>query len=141
MTTRYCPLCDAWVQGRECPKCGADTMPRGKTMTPTEQERQFPLLRLFSLGTLTSMPWAMLAPHEAQALHNHDQTLERLAQRGGLSACEVIAILDDSGYFEYWRWSVPSVAEAEAKLCELIAAWRQTQSLDALHAKERGDTP
>lgn len=22
---RYCGPCDAWVKGRECPKCGADT--------------------------------------------------------------------------------------------------------------------
>jgi hypothetical protein len=22
---RYCGMCDAWVTGRECPKCGADT--------------------------------------------------------------------------------------------------------------------
>lgn len=22
---RYCGMCDEWVTGRECPKCGADT--------------------------------------------------------------------------------------------------------------------
>lgn len=22
---RYCGMCDEWVKGRECPKCGADT--------------------------------------------------------------------------------------------------------------------
>lgn len=22
---RYCGMCDAWVRGKECPKCGADT--------------------------------------------------------------------------------------------------------------------
>lgn len=25
MTLRYCPMCDEWVKGKECPKCGADT--------------------------------------------------------------------------------------------------------------------
>ena len=25
MAKRYCGMCDAWVNGRECPKCGADT--------------------------------------------------------------------------------------------------------------------
>lgn len=25
MTKRYCGMCDEWVKGRECPKCGADT--------------------------------------------------------------------------------------------------------------------
>jgi hypothetical protein len=25
MAKRYCPMCDVWVKGHECPKCGADT--------------------------------------------------------------------------------------------------------------------
>jgi hypothetical protein len=25
MAKRYCGMCDEWVKGRECPKCGADT--------------------------------------------------------------------------------------------------------------------
>lgn len=25
MAKHYCGMCDAWVKGRECPKCGADT--------------------------------------------------------------------------------------------------------------------
>lgn len=25
MSKRYCGMCDEWVKGRECPKCGADT--------------------------------------------------------------------------------------------------------------------
>ena len=42
------------------------------------------------------VPWEMLAPHEAQAQRNHGgQSLERLAQRGGLDPCEALAILDD----------------------------------------------
>lgn len=41
------------------------------------------------------LPWALIAPHEAQAQANHSQSLERLAQRGGLSFCEAAAILED----------------------------------------------
>lgn len=41
------------------------------------------------------LPWALIAPHEAQARTNHYQSLERLAQRGGLSFCEAAAILED----------------------------------------------
>lgn len=41
-----------------------------------------------------SIPWAMIAPHEAQARKNHDQTLERLAQRGGLSPAEALCVMD-----------------------------------------------
>jgi hypothetical protein len=42
-----------------------------------------------------SIPWAMIAPHEARALRNHGQTLRRLAERGGLSPDEAMRILDD----------------------------------------------
>lgn len=42
------------------------------------------------------IPWAMIAPHEAQALSNHArQSLKTLAERGGLSHCEAIAVLED----------------------------------------------
>lgn len=65
----------------------------------------------------TSVPWAMLAPHEAQALSNHDQTLRRLAERGGLSPMEMICILEDR------RWEPWEPAWAITKLKELVAAW------------------
>ncbi len=44
---------------------------------------------------IIALPWNMLANHEKQALINHGQTLDRLAQRGGLSPCEALAILSD----------------------------------------------
>lgn len=47
----------------------------------------------------TSVPWSLLAPHEAQAMTNHSQTLERLAERGGLAPNEMAAVLSD----EHWR--------------------------------------
>lgn len=40
-----------------------------------------------------SIPWEMIAPHEAQALTNHGQTLKRLAERGGLSPHEAMLVL------------------------------------------------
>ncbi|MFC5391644.1 hypothetical protein [Bosea vestrisii] len=43
-------------------------------------------------------PFALIAKHEAQALTNHGQTLERLAERGGLSAAEAVAVLEDRAY-------------------------------------------
>ena len=49
------------------------------------------------------IPFAMLAPHEEQAMRNHSQTLERLASRGGLDPSEALAILDDRP----WRRMVP----------------------------------
>lgn len=44
---------------------------------------------------LASVPWAMLSPHEARAKRNHcGQSLEVLASRFGLSAAEIVAIID-----------------------------------------------
>ncbi len=40
------------------------------------------------------IPRDIIAPHEAQALANHGQTLGRLKQRGGLTPSEVVAILE-----------------------------------------------
>ncbi|MCV0395417.1 MAG: hypothetical protein K5872_21975 [Rhizobiaceae bacterium] len=42
-----------------------------------------------------SVPWGLLAPHERQAVRNHGQSLVTLAGRGGLSACEALAVLED----------------------------------------------
>lgn len=97
-------------------------------------EREFPVLinwqerhRLVSCPR--SVPWAMLAPHEEQAHLNHDQTLERLAQRGGLGPEEMVAVLEDRRFT--WR-SLGSSKEADeanelaavARLKMLIAKYR-----------------
>ena len=64
-------------------------------------ERPFPLLlqqlrRHEHKSTLPSaVSWGLVAAHEDQALRNHFQTLERLAQRGGLSPSELWAVLHD----------------------------------------------
>lgn len=69
-------------------------------------DRRFPILPPWHLkpalereqgvvAIVLSIPWAVLAPHEAQALANHGQSLERIAQRGGLEASEAVAIIED----------------------------------------------
>lgn len=40
-------------------------------------DKEFPILK--SNGA--TIPWESIAPHEAQALKNHGQSLERLASR------------------------------------------------------------
>ena len=60
---------------------------------------------------IKAIPWELLAPHEAQAQRNHSQTLRRLAERGGLSPAEAVAVIDgcDWGAIDngkstaYWR--------------------------------------
>lgn len=43
---------------------------------------------------VVAVPWEMMAPHERQADLNHSQTLKRLAERGGLSPTEAIAVIE-----------------------------------------------
>lgn len=45
------------------------------------------------------VPWKMIAPHNAQAVINHIQTLVVLRSKGGLEASEAIAILEDRKWF------------------------------------------
>lgn len=68
-----------------------------------------------ALGCPASISWALIAPHERQALRNHSQSLKRLAERGGLSACEAVAVLEDR------EWHKMTRKAAIARLNELIA--------------------
>lgn len=56
----------------------------------------FPVLTgRYAMTEVVSVPFDFVAPHEQQADRNHGQTLHRLAVRGGLSACELAAVLED----------------------------------------------
>lgn len=62
-------------------------------------ERQFPVLESMHriLPKLPiSVPWSVM--REDRALKNHSQTLERLAQRGGLSWSELECIINDRAW-------------------------------------------
>ncbi len=70
-------------------------------------EKSFPVLwhdhsrdevaKLRELGCPKVVPWDFVAPHEDQATRNHSQTLKRLAQRGGLSPAELVAVVTGQG--------------------------------------------
>jgi hypothetical protein len=63
------------------------------------------------------VPWNVIAPHEPQAMRNHGgQSLERLAQRGGLGPCEALAVLEDRA------WARMDQTAAFAKLSGLCAS-------------------
>jgi hypothetical protein len=84
----------------------------------TRSTRQ--VMPIMGATLLKEMPFAMLVPHEAQALSNHGgQTLDRLAQRGGLGASEAVDILQGA------RWGAhrPCI-ENELWLVERINQWR-----------------
>ena len=58
---------------------------------------EFPILECRS--EKFTIPWGLISQHEEQAYKNHGQTLKRLAERGGLSFCEALAVLED----RQWR--------------------------------------
>lgn len=49
--------------------------------------------RWFPIQGGPALRWEMIEPHAGQASHNHGQSLERLAERGGLSPYEAVAVL------------------------------------------------
>lgn len=66
-----------------------------------------------------SVPWEILAPHEDQAVDNHDQSLSVLARRGGLSPCEMMAVLEDR------RWRLMPDEEAVDRLIAAVEQFRK----------------
>lgn len=77
------------------------------------------VMRIMGATLLSEIPWEMIAPHEAQAQSNHGQSLERLAQRGGLAASEAIDIIEGR------RWgSAKPCIENERYLINLVRSWR-----------------
>ena len=57
-----------------------------------------------------TVPLALVAEHEAQAKSNHGQTVGRLKERGGLSWCELAAVLGDRKWFRMERDTAHEVA-------------------------------
>lgn len=103
-----CSLCGS-VLGTNftCENCRAV-----KPTTEREAER-----RMFPIMRGDDIPWSVIAPHESQALVNHNQSLERLAQRGGLAPFEAVCVIKD--VVGPWKASPPDAAE---QLAELVKA-------------------
>ncbi len=68
-----------------------------------------------------SIPWDLIAPHEKQALENHcGQTLQRLADRMGLSSHEAVAIIEDKRYTARWKTTNGTTAAQHTQTLEAI---------------------
>lgn len=82
--------------------------------------RRFPILEHYRYrGPRRSIPWSIVEPHEAQARLNHGQSLERLAERGGLSVDELWAVM----HGVYWRReTIPPAEELERWFASLEGA-------------------
>jgi len=106
-----------------CPVSPADPAPVAKP------ERMFPIMGERVGERLAPIPWSVIAPHEAQARRNHDQSLERLAERGGLDPTEAIAVLGDQLY-PHGKPRV-DIAVADAQLRQIVAHRLAAQSPNA----------
>lgn len=73
--------------------------------------------RRFPIMGGPSLPWAMIEPHRIQALSNHSQTLEQLAERSGLDPSEALAVLESR------RWHIMDPTFALASLTEALRRW------------------
>ncbi len=87
-------------------------------------ERMFPIMSDSTVASngfqMTSVPFRIVDAHRAQCRFNHGgQTPDRLAERGGLSPRELLAVLTDSPWKEVRPLSIP---EMVARLKEAIAS-------------------
>jgi hypothetical protein len=61
--------------------------------------RQLTPVRMFPIQRGPAIPWDVIAPFDAICQRNHGgQTLERMAERGGLGLSEAIDVLNGSDY-------------------------------------------
>ena len=87
-------------------------------------ERTFPVLNHKRDNfPLASVPWEFVAPHEAQARRNHDQTLQRLADRGGLSAKEMLAVVTGRN----WLQILGDQEQVQKQLLLVLDSWKIDQ--------------
>jgi len=56
-----------------------------------------------------SVPWDLVKDHESKAQSNHSQSLEHLAERGGLSPKELWCVVHDKKFYD-----VRDMTEAKA---------------------------
>ena len=72
------------------------------------EERQFPIMNTDEPRLHETLPWSCLEPYEDAIKHNHGQSLETLASRGGMSWYEVYAAMYNQhlirGYREDISW-------------------------------------
>lgn len=95
--------------------------------------RQQTVRRLREHGDLyacVGVPRAMLVGRADRFLRNHGATLNELAQRGGISIDECIAVLEDR------RWAHIDEAEAHSSMRQKILAWEAAEEISLPHRRQ-----
>ncbi len=115
-----------------------EVVPKPETAEPVAQvqRRLFPVL-----GTkgAAKVDWQFVNDHAGQAYDNHYQTIERLAERGGLSWDELAAIIEGRKWHKMnITEAVETVRRAEAKyLSALYTHPAQSEAVEALETAIR----
>jgi len=73
---------------------------------------------------LQEIPWEMIAPFEEQALSNHGQTLEELADRCGCDPIETLAIMKGIR-LRHELFQNTTIREAEKELREAVEKFKE----------------
>ncbi len=67
--------------------------------------------------SIKQIPMRLLLPYEKQAVRNHGQSLQRLAERGGMNACEILGIIRGLSWSQLKHYP-----DDEASLIKWVAA-------------------
>lgn len=95
--------------------------------------------KVFPLQDYRPIPWELIAPHEAQAVKNHGgQTLQRLAERGGLSPCEALCAIRGEGIGRLLR--EPHGLRRDKQTGETICRCTCAHDLEDLAEKHRRES-
>ena len=91
-------------------------------------ERQFPIQvcdtrrHTHAVRAPRRIPWGIVEPGREQAMRNHDQTLERLAERGGLTPGELRCAIEGKKLWPHFdEYSAEKCAADEEWLAKLCA--------------------
>lgn len=87
---------------------------------PTTGQSAASMLNAGHSTMVIGIPWTLIAQHESQCLRNHSQTPQQLHNRGGLSSCEAVAVLEDR------PWSPMDEVVAQDRLMEIVNDYTRT---------------
>lgn len=80
----------------------------------------FPVLGDNDRKLMLTIPWEVIAPCEHWAQQNHSQSLDRLAERGGLCLLEMVAVLEGRRWRDVRHLTI---LEAHARVQQAIARY------------------
>ena len=135
---------DDWhdLDGRHISRGPKPKQPTAPEQMTAEERQQFPIM--IDSWKRAHLPWELFEPHEAQAQRNHYQSLTRLAERGGLSPAEALAVLEDRKFQDMddkdaWIGLIQIAEQAAASRARAEtleeAAQVAEQAADAEHGK------